>query len=73
MANSPVVSPPDKKEQEPGLPTPPDRRNQERRQASSEGYVYIPMVGWYCRRDATRRRTDTFDLPKAGENGEGGA
>lgn len=36
-----------------------DRRNQERRQAKCEGFTYIPMVGWYCRRDQSRRNEDT--------------
>lgn len=36
-----------------------DRRNQERRQIKCEGFTYIPMVGWYCRRDQSRRNEDT--------------
>lgn len=38
-----------------------DRRDQERRQTESEGFIYIPMVGWYCRRDQTRRSDDTIE------------
>ena len=38
-----------------------DRRDQERRQTESEGFIYIPMVGWYCRRDQARRSDDTIE------------
>lgn len=38
-----------------------DRRNEERRQNKCEGFTYIPMVGWYCRRDQSRRTDDTAD------------
>jgi uncharacterized membrane-anchored protein YitT (DUF2179 family) len=32
-----------------------DRRNKNRRKKAREGYTYIPMVGWYCRREKERR------------------
>lgn len=32
-----------------------DRRDKERREKSQEGFIYIPMVGWYCRRNKARR------------------
>jgi len=38
-----------------------DRRGKDRRQTECEGFVYIPMVGWYCRRDHTRRDEDIED------------
>lgn len=43
-------------------PSTKDRRTQDRRQTECEGFVYIPMVGWYCRRDHTRRNDDTMEL-----------
>lgn len=48
---------PDKKEQR--TPAPPaDRRATERRKSKGDGYTYIPMVGWYCRREESRRDDD---------------
>jgi len=32
-----------------------DRRDKDRRERSQEGFIYIPMVGWYCRRSKARR------------------
>jgi len=32
-----------------------DRRDKDRREKSQEGFIYIPMVGWYCRRNKARR------------------
>jgi len=39
------------------MQSPPDgeRRCENRRKDRSEGYTYIPMVGWYCRRERVRR------------------
>ncbi len=36
-----------------------ERRDHERRTGPSEGYTYIPMVGWYCRRKIARRSYET--------------
>ncbi len=36
-----------------------ERRNQERRHEEGEGYTYIPIVGWYCRRSIARRSRET--------------
>jgi hypothetical protein len=36
-----------------------ERRNQERRREQGEGYTYIPIVGWYCRRSKLRRDRET--------------
>ncbi len=36
----------------------PDRRNQDRRKVKSHGYIHIPVVGWYCRREKMRRDDD---------------
>jgi hypothetical protein len=35
-----------------------DRRTTDRRKRKSDGYTYIPMVGWYCRREEKRRGDD---------------
>ncbi len=37
-----------------------ERRNQNRRQLKCDGYVYLPAVGWYCRRLKNRRENDIF-------------
>lgn len=37
-----------------------NRTTTDRRQIPSEGYVYLNMVGWYCRRAKVRRAND-FD------------
>ena len=37
-----------------------ERRKGERRRSPSRGYAYISMVGWICRREQTRRQTDTY-------------
>ncbi len=34
-----------------------DRRDQDRRQEPCEGYTYVSMVGWICRREKSRRRS----------------
>ena len=35
-----------------------DHRNGERRKVPAEGFAYISMVGWICRREQCRRRGD---------------
>ena len=35
-----------------------DRRLNDRRKHTSEGYTYISMVGWICRRERRRRSCD---------------
>ncbi len=35
-----------------------DRRLNDRRKHTSEGYTYISMVGWICRREHRRRSCD---------------
>ena len=37
---------------------PSDRRLNDRRKHNSEGYTYISMVGWICRRERRRRSCD---------------
>lgn len=37
------------------------RRHEERRKTYSEGYIYLSMVGWYCRREQSRRKGDPFE------------
>ena len=37
----------------------PERRNHNRRTEQGEGFTYIPMVGWYCRRNIARRSYET--------------
>jgi len=39
---------------------PTNRRQQDRRKVECEGYIYIPMVGWFCRRDRNRRGDDSL-------------
>jgi hypothetical protein len=39
-----------------------DRREQDRRRESSEGYAYVSTVGWICRREKIRRKDDPFDF-----------
>ena len=51
-------SPPIKTEQHKPAEPPVDRRSAERRKAKGDGYTYIPMVGWYCRREESRRGDD---------------
>jgi hypothetical protein len=50
-----------KDEQQPKVP-PEDRRGVDRRKAKGDGYTYIPMVGWYCRRAESRRDDDDGDI-----------
>jgi hypothetical protein len=35
-----------------------DRRLNDRRRQTCEGYTYISMVGWICRRERRRRNCD---------------
>jgi hypothetical protein len=37
-----------------------DRRNHDRRKEPCEGYTYVSMVGWICRREKSRRKDDPF-------------
>lgn len=32
-----------------------ERRDKDRRKVNSDGYTYVAMVGWYCRRKQIRR------------------
>jgi hypothetical protein len=38
-----------------------DRRNRDRRREPCEGYTYVSMVGWICRREQSRRKDDPFN------------
>ena len=51
-------TPPIKTEQQKPQESPADRRTTERRKAKGDGFTYIPMVGWYCRREESRRGDD---------------
>lgn len=35
-----------------------ERRQLNRRLCARHGFTYIPMVGWMCRRENTRRKED---------------
>lgn len=37
------------------------RRHEERRHTHSNGYIYLSMVGWYCRRERNRRKGDIIE------------
>jgi hypothetical protein len=37
-----------------------ERRSEDRRRLSSEGFTRISIVGWICRRERTRRESDEF-------------
>lgn len=37
------------------------RRHEERRKKSCQGYMYLSMVGWYCRRERCGRKGDSFE------------
>lgn len=39
-----------------------DHRTEERRKCDSKGYTYISMVGWVCRREQFRRKSDHKNL-----------
>ena len=34
---------------------PQERRKDNRRKVARDGYTYVPIVGWYCRRAKARR------------------
>jgi hypothetical protein len=38
-----------------------ERRSGDRRRQPSEGFTRISMVGWICRRERTRRKSDKFN------------
>jgi hypothetical protein len=39
-----------------------DRRyDNDRRKEPREGFTYVSMVGWICRREQSRRKDDPFD------------
>ncbi len=42
-----------------------DHRNGERRKVPAQGFAYISMVGWICRREQCRRKGDglVYDHP----------
>jgi hypothetical protein len=44
----------------PGYAVGRNQRRGERRKKASKGYIYLSMVGWYCRREKTRRKGDLF-------------
>lgn len=35
-----------------------ERRKQDRRKVSCEGFAYMSIVGWICRREQDRRKAD---------------
>jgi hypothetical protein len=37
-----------------------DRRYTDRRKEPCEGFTYVSMVGWICRREQSRRKDDPF-------------
>jgi hypothetical protein len=41
-----------------------DRRDEDRRREPCEGYTYVSMVGWICRREKCRRG-DKKTLPES--------
>lgn len=45
-----------------------DRRLNDRRKHTCEGYTYISMVGWICRRERRRRSCDCRDSSRFGIN-----
>ena len=38
-----------------------NRRDDDRRKEPSEGFTYVSVVGWICRREQCRRKDDPFD------------
>ena len=38
-----------------------ERRKEDRRKMPSEGFAYMPIVGWICRREQVRRKADRLD------------
>lgn len=49
-------SPQNNKDYETQVTSEMDRRSRNRRKKQSEGYTYVPIVGWYCRRATIRRK-----------------
>lgn len=45
-----------------------DRRLNDRRKHTCEGYTYISMVGWICRRERRRRSSDCKYSSRFGKN-----
>lgn len=39
------------------------RKHADRRKLCSEGYAYISVVGWICRREWSRRKDDSLGCP----------
>lgn len=39
------------------------RKHEDRRKVCSEGYAYISVVGWICRRERSRRKNDLLGCP----------
>jgi hypothetical protein len=37
------------------------RGNEDRRIEPCQGYAYVSVVGWICRREHSRRKDDTFE------------
>jgi hypothetical protein len=37
-----------------------DRRYNDRRKEPCEGFTYVTMVGWICRREKSRRKDEPF-------------
>lgn len=45
-----------------------DRRKKDRRQKDSEGFTYINVVGWICRREKKRRKLNqSEEVPMEGK------
>jgi hypothetical protein len=38
--------------------SPQEQRDKDRRKVNCDGFTYVPMVGWYCRRAQTRRNNE---------------
>ncbi len=52
-----------KKPRAPRSPAAPQekRGKEDRRKAKADGYTYLPIVGWYCRRIQARRNNDSVE------------
>jgi hypothetical protein len=37
-----------------------DRRDNDRRREPCEGFTYVSVVGWICRREQSRRKDEPF-------------
>ncbi|MCP4343308.1 MAG: hypothetical protein GY799_31640 [Desulfobulbaceae bacterium] len=49
------LSTPERKPRNSRTLSPQERRDKDRRKVLCDGYTYVPMVGWYCRRTQIRR------------------